>query len=373
MSVKVTAKDMLLTIDWGTGKGSELHFVWLRDNCSCSSCIHPSSLQKLHSSADIPLDIKPKGDITVGDTSVKITWTDGHSSEYPFQWLKKHTYHDSSQKEWNESRKPTFWKNTDICDKHFVSYQSFMENNEAFLATLRTFLDYGIVFITNVPNEKESVEKVATRIGPIRETFFGRSWDVINIPNAHNIAYTSVNLGLHQDLPYFESVPPVQMLHCMVASKDGGESVFADSYLAAERLKQKSPEHFETLLRVPMTMQYTNSGHNFVCQKTILYRNENLYIGVNFSPQNHGPMSVAPNDVIPFYTAYKKLSDEIYDDEIIYSRRLDDGDLVIFDNRRVLHGRKPFNPAEPRHLRGTYMGMDEIEDRYNTLKNSING
>lgn len=26
----------------------------------------------------------------------------------------------------------------------------------------------------------------------------------------------------------------------------------------------------------------------------------------------------------------------------------------------------------PRHLRGTYMGMDEVEDRYNTLLHSLN-
>ena len=197
-------------------------------------------------------------------------------------------------------------------------------------------------------------------------------------------------------------------------------------------------------------------------------------IGVNFSPQNHGPIKVAPSEVIPFYgtslfflflsfcsftfyflvplfstiilfffninipEAYKQLSDEIYNSNIIYSKRLKvcfffllllflfdnfylitnqfslslflflfflkDGELVMFDNRRVLHGRRAFNPAgnspllspspplplspsppliifhlplftlvaEPRHLRGTYLGMDEVEDRYHTLLAQLN-
>ena len=52
-----------------------------------------------------------------------------------------------------------------------------------------------------MPLERDAVERVVLRIGPIRETFFGRTWDVVNVPSASNIAYTSVELGLHQDLP----------------------------------------------------------------------------------------------------------------------------------------------------------------------------
>jgi hypothetical protein len=46
----------------------------------------------------------------------------------------------------------------------------------------------------------KQVEQVAGRIGPIRETFYGASWDVKSVPNAKNIAYTSLFLGFHMDL-----------------------------------------------------------------------------------------------------------------------------------------------------------------------------
>ncbi|KAI9187862.1 hypothetical protein H9P43_002253 [Blastocladiella emersonii ATCC 22665] len=36
------------------------HHVWLRDNCPCPACVHPSTRQKLHASGDIPVAIQPK-------------------------------------------------------------------------------------------------------------------------------------------------------------------------------------------------------------------------------------------------------------------------------------------------------------------------
>lgn len=354
------------------GSTRTFHFVWLRDNCECAKCTHPSSLQKLRSSATIPLDVHPAKHTLLEangatEAALEVEWSDKHISKYPVSWLRANTYHQNSLKERNTKIYPTLWKASEIDEKHSVGYEAFMNNDDALIKALKTFIDYGILFLTNVPKETESVEKVATRIGPIRESFFGRSWDVMNIPNAHNIAYTSVDLGLHQDLPYFESVPPVQMLHCMTQSKNGGESVFIDSHMAAVRFGEKYPEDFETLLRVPMTFQYTNNHHNFRCLKPILFRNENLYIGVNFSPQNHGPLAVPPQDVVPFYTAFKRFSEEVHAKDLVLLRKLKEGELVIFDNRRVLHGRAQFDQTEPRHLRGTYMGMDEVEDRFWTL------
>src|SRR5690348_1555519 len=36
---------------------TKLNTLWLRDNCPCPECIHPSTRQKLHASTQVPLDI----------------------------------------------------------------------------------------------------------------------------------------------------------------------------------------------------------------------------------------------------------------------------------------------------------------------------
>lgn len=60
--------------------------------------------------------------------------------------------------------------------------------------------DYGLVLIDGVPELETSVERIGERIGPLRDTFYGRTWDVKDKPNAENVAYTSKHLGLHMDL-----------------------------------------------------------------------------------------------------------------------------------------------------------------------------
>ena len=52
-------------------------------------------------------------------------------------------------------------------------------------------------------------------------------------------SYTSLNLGHHMDLLYFESPPGLQFLHSLQNSTTGGESVFSDSFRAAELMRIK--------------------------------------------------------------------------------------------------------------------------------------
>ena len=48
--------------------------------------------------------------------------------------------------------------------------------------------------------------------------------------------------------------------------------------------------------------------------------------------------------------------------------KLDEGDIAVFDNTRVTHGREAFDPSEPRHLEGCYMDWDEIDSRTRVIK-----
>jgi gamma-butyrobetaine dioxygenase len=42
--------------------------------------------------------------------------------------------------------------------------------------------------------------------------------------------------------------------------------------------------------------------------------------------------------------------------------RLGNGELVVFDNQRILHGRTGFASANyPRHLRGCYLTRDSVQ------------
>jgi hypothetical protein len=81
----------------------------------------------------------------------------------------------------------------------FISYDEY-NTEEGLYKTLKQLFDYGIVFLNKVPAEDRMVTEVAEKIGNIRESFYGRDFDVKSVAKSTNIAYTSLYLGFHMDL-----------------------------------------------------------------------------------------------------------------------------------------------------------------------------
>ena len=85
---------------------------------------------------------------------------------------------------------------------------------------------------------------------------------------------------------------------------------------------------------------------------------------VFWAPPFEGPLDVAPHLVQPYfeaYNAFKAYIDDPKNKQHHLQFRLKPGELVIFNNRRMLHGREAFQQGEKaggRHLRGCYLEMD---------------
>lgn len=184
-------------------------YLWLRDNCPCPSCLHPSSRQKLHSSADIPLDIKPSAvKIIPEDQTAEITWNQPlrhgtgesqHVSKFPLDFLRRYQSNVTSQEfRWNHLR-PQTWNSKEY-NLDWVSYDDYMNTEEGLHKVVQRLYNRGLVFLKDVPLTDEACTQVGERIGPIQETFYGRDFDVKNVAKSINIAYTSLYLGFHMDL-----------------------------------------------------------------------------------------------------------------------------------------------------------------------------
>ena len=181
-------------------------YVWLRDSCQSTECVHPPSLQKLHRTSDIPLDIKPIRDgIELTSDGIRIVWTDGHESFFDRSFLERHSSHDKLFAFHKDVPKEPW--NYDILSKGkhlFVSYES-LQSPIGLLAAITQISKYGLLFISGVPTQETSddtceVSTLAQLFGDIRPTFYGRLWDVRNVRNSKNIAYTDLDLGLHMDI-----------------------------------------------------------------------------------------------------------------------------------------------------------------------------
>lgn len=73
------------------------------------------------------------------------------------------------------------------------------------LAAINQLTRFGLLFVTGVPTERTDnatceTRKLVTLFAELRSTFYGDLWDVKDITNSRNIAYTNLDLGLHGDL-----------------------------------------------------------------------------------------------------------------------------------------------------------------------------
>ncbi|KAJ7639696.1 hypothetical protein DFH06DRAFT_1283941 [Mycena polygramma] len=363
---------------------STFPFVWLRDSCRSPQCVHPSTSQKLHRTSDIDRDIRPaEGGLKITEEGLQINWADGHNSFFPRDFLHRHSsrtrlddFHgDLRERPWNAreiSANPNL----------FVPYASLRERSG-----LRTAIDQlctdGLLFVTGVPNTETAdatceLRALAGTFSQIRETLYGQVWDVVNVRNSRNIAYTNLDLGLHMDLLYFKNPPKYQILHCLRNRVVGGASLFVDAFHAAAALRTQHPAAFDVLTTTLVPFHYINDGHHLHhAHPTLELARDGALAQINYSPPFQAPLHV---DTPPaFYSALAKFAQLLGDPARVYEYTLKEGDAVIFDNRRVLHARTAFSDREGekekekdgepnRWLKGCYFEADALLDKGRMLR-----
>jgi gamma-butyrobetaine dioxygenase len=282
---------------------------------------------------------------------------------------------------------PTFWnkaKYESMIDKCRVSYADWLNNDDAFYAAFEKLAETGLIFVRDVPKSEAEVEKIANRIGMLQHTFYGSTWDVRSKPRAENVAYTSKFLGLHQDLMYHDPIPKLQLLHCLENSCDGGESLFSDGIRAAYDLKLHQLKHYNTLSRFDVPFHYNKGAHDYSAYLNTIYEVEGMVLKTHWAPPFQAPfrMQYAPDGPAKspgfryhldnWREAAVNFQRTIEAPENMLEVKLQPGECVIFDNTRVLHGRRQFATTEgQRWLKGTYVSLQvyqAAEKRLNERK-----
>jgi hypothetical protein len=184
-------------------------YRWLRDACTCPSCIHPTTQQKFHRTSDIPASILPES-IEMTDDGVHISWAsaDRHHSFFPQAFLSAHASPNALHSFHNDVP-VTLWPTASALlaasgGDLEVPYND-LANPRRVLRAITQLQRTGLLFLRGVPCDDTSdsgceVRKLAARFAEIRGTFYGEVWNVKNVTKSRNIAYTNLFLGLHMDL-----------------------------------------------------------------------------------------------------------------------------------------------------------------------------
>ncbi len=239
--------------------------ILLRDLCECPRCVDPSTKQKLFSTTDIPATIRVE-EIQRSSNAINIRWEDDlanassdHTSSFTYNVLERIVATG------NPSTMPDFDPGPQLATDAAtyaqlddITYESFMQDDSVLRKALQQVHTRGLLFLNQVPDDETSVSTIAERIGPVKNTFYGYTWDVRSVAQAKNVAYTSQDLGFHMDLLYMEQPPHIQLLHCIRSSSSGGASRFTDSYRAVQDLYENNIKHAEALSRSPITFHYNH-------------------------------------------------------------------------------------------------------------------
>lgn len=244
-----------------------------------------------------------------------------------------------------------------------IAFAAYLSNDEALRETLARVARHGFARLVGAGDDPDAVLKAVARFGFVRETNYGRTFDVRVAPDPGNLAYTDRALDLHTDNPYRDPVPTLQLLHAIVAEADGGATLFVDGFAAAEDLRQADPEAFAVLSQTPVRFTYAEaSGARLTNTAPVL--GLNAAGAVRIVRLNHRSLDLEPGEAgasEAWYGAYLDFYGRLHDPTAAHERRLAPGEMVVFDNRRIVHGRRGLAERSPRWLRGCYADMDGLK------------
>lgn len=352
-----------VALHWSDGSQGQFPLLWLRDHCACAQCRHPLTRERLF----LPLegvDTPPSASLIEG--GLQLEWADGHVSLFDAVWLHQRRLDETAHIPASAVPMRQPWRD-DFAPQR-VKHADFLQG-EGERTWLEALLRDGLVLLEEGPLADEEVSRLAGRIGPMRATNFGARFDVRSKPNPNNAAYTSIELALHTDLPNWRQPPDIQLLYCLQNEAEGGESTFADGFAVAEVLRRESPEHFRILSETPIDFRFQDEEHDIGVRAPIIQLDaDGNPLEIRFNNWIRDTLRLPLDEIEAWYGAYRHFWQLLHDPRHQLEFALAPGQMIAFDNRRVLHGRRAFDPSTgKRHLQGTYLDLDLLESRLRVL------
>ncbi|MEH6578711.1 MAG: TauD/TfdA family dioxygenase [Amphritea sp.] len=354
-----------LKIKWSDGVKANYHYLWLRDNCP--SAFHPKTRERNFEQLSVTEGLHPLS-VSLDGGKLTIEWSEQqHTSYFDQQWLRLHGYSDELRD--GHSSGYQSWDNRFVEQIPVGEHQQIIKDDSALYQWMKSLDKFGLAIINGMPNSDEAVVKTASRIDYLRQTNFGVTFDVKSVPDPINLAYTSIALPLHTDLANQETPPGYQFLHCLQNKSNGGESTFVDGLRVLEELRKTKPEQFRLLSQYAIPFWFHDDNHDIREHHPVINLDSfGNIVEIKYNAHLAGIFDLPEAVMHDYYLAYRALMASLKDPRFMIELKLKAGEMVVFDNRRVLHGRKAFDEATGvRHLRGCYVDRSEFKSRLRIL------
>ena len=189
--VSVRAEPTLVTVAMSDGSSVECNRFWLRDNCPSNG--DRASLFRSFSVASMTDELTiVRAEVTSGELSVE--FSDGVEDRFPVELLVQARPTVDEAPLWRA------WKTGDAPIE--FSFRDVQPAGAARHALLEAVARDGVVIVTAIPADGSATETMASWLGPIRETDFGRIFDIVTEPDPFTPSQSESALDPHTDDPY---------------------------------------------------------------------------------------------------------------------------------------------------------------------------
>ena len=345
-----------LQVIWTSGEKANFAYFWLRDNARDPVSFDSRSHQRELFTAMVPSNIQPDHvELAADGDIISVKWPDLDSpTDYESGFLADFRHPSVG----TILPAPELW-NASTLNHDAITIDFAKATSESGLKDLlKKVADFGFALVTDCPLKHQSVAKIAKQIGYVRETIFGGLWEFEADATMADSAYTPKELRPHTDSTYSLDAPGLQLLLCLTYDATGGDSIMVDGFSVAHQLKQDDSKLYNEMSRIEVTGVYKGDGTILEASRPILrHDSDGQLVQVTFNNYDRKTVRLAEPDMRHLYSGIRYL-DRLYNDPAYQWRyQLQPGQMLIFDNWRVLHGRGAFQGK--RRMAGAYLNRED--------------
>ena len=347
------------------------HAVWLRDNAPDAQTRSPENGQKLITVGDIPADTAIAAATVDGERLTVSFRPENRTVGYDLGWLRRNAYDRPARRGrgWVASGIET-WDRRSLAAIPEADLASLKADSARLRDWLAAVVRFGFGRIVAGPARPGALFEVVDLFGYVRETNYGRHFEVRTEVHPTNLAFSPLALQAHTDNPYRDPVPTLQVLYCLEDAAEGGETIVVDGFRAVERLAEESPAHVEVLSAYCARFRYAGDPATDLCARRPIVElaPDGALVAIRFNNRSLAAVTDVPfGRMADWYAAYRRLGEIVDEGAMQVMLRLEPGECLLLDNTRVLHGRRAYSGSGRRWLQGCYADKDGLLSRLAVL------